>query len=139
MQWACSSALSGRGARGQERTRETTARQGVGTMQRSSLLLPVDVVRRTALPDRAHGRGHMGARLQNLCARGWPGHPSNFHFMQRLWGVPQRQELKKASKRSRPATSGDLFMSICCSSRVLTPFTVPLVRQLNNFIDEAVN
>ena len=101
VQWACSSALSGMGARGKERTRETTARQGVGTMQRSSLLLPVDVVRRTALPDRAHGRGHMGARLQNLCARGWPGHPSNFHFMQRLWGVPQRQELKKASKRSR--------------------------------------
>lgn len=66
------------GARGKERTGETTARQGVGTMQ-SNLLSPVGVVRCTALPDRAHGRGHMGAKLQNLCARGWPGHPSNFH------------------------------------------------------------
>lgn len=51
----------------------------MGTTQRSSLLSLVGVVRRMALPDRAHIRGHMGARLQNHHARGWPGHLSNFH------------------------------------------------------------
>ena len=57
-----------------------------------------------ALPDRAHGRGHMGARLQTHHEGAGLATQATFILMQRLWGVPQRQELKKASKRSRKET-----------------------------------
>ena len=57
--------------------------------------------RRTALPE--------GVTWEPGCRPAMQGAglatQATFILMQRLWGVPQRQELKKASKRSRKETT----------------------------------
>lgn len=87
---------------GRVRIGETEVKQEAGTMQRSNLF-STSWRGKDPCPFLAwhQRRGHTWATLQIHHARSWPGPPGNFHSQPEAVGVPQRQELRESSKRSR--------------------------------------